>query len=113
MYFFEVGLNWQLCISMSSVIPSQFVGRIQLLTSCFVCNIPECSFFFFFPEYIQTIMMMEESVQHVVMTAIQEVCWSTHSVQKFSFSLNMFSQTYTFFFLSWKNQLKVNKVRVE
>ena len=24
-------------------------------------------------EYIQTIMMMEESVQHVVMTAIQEV----------------------------------------
>lgn len=48
MYFFEVGLNWQLCISMSSVIPSQFVGRIQLLTSCFVCNIPECSFFFFF-----------------------------------------------------------------
>ncbi len=26
-----------------------------------------------FAEYIQTIMMMEESVQHVVMTAIQEV----------------------------------------
>ncbi|XP_016121715.1 protein Hook homolog 3-like [Sinocyclocheilus grahami] len=25
------------------------------------------------PEYIQTIMMMEESVQHVVMTAIQEL----------------------------------------
>lgn len=28
---------------------------------------------YIFLEYIQTIMMMEESVQHVVMTAIQEV----------------------------------------
>ena len=26
-----------------------------------------------FPEYIQIIMTLEESVQHVVMTAIQEV----------------------------------------
>lgn len=36
----------------------------------FLCmNYYNCSL----TEYIQTIMMMEESVQHVVMTAIQEV----------------------------------------
>ncbi|NWH37714.1 HOOK3 protein, partial [Chloropsis hardwickii] len=39
-------------------------------------------------EYIQTIMMMEESVQHVVMTAIQEVCWNAHSLKKTTEELN-------------------------
>ncbi|NXD11642.1 HOOK3 protein, partial [Nothocercus nigrocapillus] len=49
------------------------LGRmLQLILGCAVnCEQKQ--------EYIQTIMMMEESVQHVVMTAIQEVCWSTQS----------------------------------
>lgn len=36
-------------------------------------NRSHCCVFLCSLEYIQTIMMMEESVQHVVMTAIQEV----------------------------------------
>uniref|UniRef100_A0A8C9QNS0 Calponin-homology (CH) domain-containing protein n=1 Tax=Spermophilus dauricus TaxID=99837 RepID=A0A8C9QNS0_SPEDA len=46
------------------------LGRmLQLILGCAVnCEQKQ--------EYIQAIMMMEESVQHVVMTAIQEVCWS-------------------------------------
>ncbi|NXA50032.1 HOOK3 protein, partial [Nothocercus julius] len=52
------------------------LGRmLQLILGCAVnCEQKQ--------EYIQTIMMMEESVQHVVMTAIQEVCWSTHTPLK-------------------------------
>uniref|UniRef100_A0A8C9L6V0 Hook microtubule tethering protein 3 n=1 Tax=Pavo cristatus TaxID=9049 RepID=A0A8C9L6V0_PAVCR len=50
------------------------LGRmLQLILGCAVnCEQKQ--------EYIQTIMMMEESVQHMVMAAIQEVCWSTYNV---------------------------------
>uniref|UniRef100_A0A8C4IZJ9 Hook microtubule tethering protein 3 n=1 Tax=Dromaius novaehollandiae TaxID=8790 RepID=A0A8C4IZJ9_DRONO len=58
------------------------LGRmLQLILGCAVnCEQKQ--------EYIQTIMMMEESVQHVVMTAIQEVCWSTHTLKKTTDELN-------------------------
>uniref|UniRef100_A0A8C9L7A6 Hook microtubule tethering protein 3 n=1 Tax=Pavo cristatus TaxID=9049 RepID=A0A8C9L7A6_PAVCR len=47
------------------------LGRmLQLILGCAVnCEQKQ--------EYIQTIMMMEESVQHMVMAAIQEVCWKS------------------------------------
>ena len=48
------------------------LGRLlQLILGCAV-NCTEKQ------EYIQRIMSMEESVQHVVMTAIQEVCFYTN-----------------------------------
>lgn len=42
--------------------------------SCYSsCEDEQCRSKFFFTEHIQNIMTLEESVQHVVMTAIQEV----------------------------------------
>lgn len=45
--------------------------RVLINVLCFFIDIFSISLGYV--EYIQTIMMMEESVQHVVMTAIQEV----------------------------------------
>ena len=39
---------------------------------------------FLYSEYIQVIMSMEESVQHVVMMAIQEVCSTVFAASTFS-----------------------------
>uniref|UniRef100_A0A8C6V6G7 Hook microtubule tethering protein 3 n=1 Tax=Neogobius melanostomus TaxID=47308 RepID=A0A8C6V6G7_9GOBI len=83
----EVGDNWRLKVGLKIVILGQLIndfrlpdvnligehsdaaelGRmLQLILGCAVsCEQKQ--------EYIQTIMSMEESVQHVVMTAIQEV----------------------------------------
>jgi len=43
------------------------------VTQAMKMNIVVSHYKFFFTEYIQNIMTLEESVQHVVMTAIQEV----------------------------------------
>ncbi|NXC13442.1 HOOK3 protein, partial [Corythaeola cristata] len=92
----EVGDNWRLKILGQQI--NDFIlpdvnligehadaaelGRmLQLILGCAVnCEQKQ--------EYIQTIMMMEESVQHVVMTAIQEVCWDAHSLKKTTEELN-------------------------
>lgn len=50
-----------------------FQQTVYYITQTIGMNIVMCHYKSFFTEHIQNIMTLEESVQHVVMTAIQEV----------------------------------------